>query len=857
MRVFLFLLFLASPLLANQRVSGWCEQGNQTISVLGYTSSTATPVQASYPSCTVTVYVSGTESVSTAQYISGGTITGTIGQTVTLTFNGGSGGAATATLTSTCSLPCSGTSAIATGSALLINTGGTGFTGPPTTATCSSGTATCSGTMVVTSTTTGTLATLYSNNSGSSLTNPFTATTGGYWYFYVANGRYDVQQSGSGLTSPFTLGDNQAFDYTTLGGTASSIDAVNLKATPGIQCDGTTDDTTLAQSTINAAASANYPIKLCPSTMIVTSLVLPSNAHIQGYGPNLSVIKLKPNSATANTPWITSTGTSYVTIEGVTIDGNTANQSGVTSNVNNISFTNVSHSAIRNSSIINAGSSLVYGSTLTDFTMQGNYLSNWGPGNVKAVLIAAYQGTGPTSGIKFLNNTCDGTVSGSTCFNVSASPTYPASGILTLGNTIKVGASTAPTIGVEFFPTATDSSFVSILDTVTANNTITCAAGSTGGEFGVSLGGGQRHLVQGNTIYGCITYSVEMLTPNSAAVANIITDSGQLSESLGGTTFNGVVIKDNVITLNSSTGIPAIKLYVTNSVGVGGVLNGARISGNSITFKSTTGAQPAIWLQSSGSLSSINGTDISDNFLYGDGTAGIDGISLEVDSGAITHTVLGKNYLDNFAVAISEGGDTNTVRDSNTFGPLVATNYGGSPGSVYTIDTSTDSQRLILSGPTNGLRIGNSSGPIIDNQSGGILIQSSNSSQPVTLSIAGYHPFVAGQYGITSLISQGMQSNTYPPTFTVSGSGCSIPTVNSVGGNVAGTFTANGSGTCTYTLILSNGFSYTNGPVCDNLADETTPASAINVSRTPNSATFQPLAVTNGDRVHFSCLSGF
>lgn len=42
------------------RVNFWCEQGNQTISVLGYTSSPTTPVQASYPNSTVTVYLTGT-----------------------------------------------------------------------------------------------------------------------------------------------------------------------------------------------------------------------------------------------------------------------------------------------------------------------------------------------------------------------------------------------------------------------------------------------------------------------------------------------------------------------------------------------------------------------------------------------------------------------------------------------------------------------------------------------------------------------------------------------------------------------------------------------------------------------------
>ena len=128
-------LFVLScmPALARQRISGWCEQGNQTILTLGYSSSTFTPVQLSYPSCTITVFITG----------SGGT-----------------------------------------------------------------------------------KASLFSNNSGTALANPFTLgippeTFGnGYWFFYVDNGRYDIQVSGQGVQTPFTLSDILANDPGAPGGTA-------------------------------------------------------------------------------------------------------------------------------------------------------------------------------------------------------------------------------------------------------------------------------------------------------------------------------------------------------------------------------------------------------------------------------------------------------------------------------------------------------------------------------------------------------------------------------------------------------------------------------------------------------------
>ncbi len=54
------LVLLAVPALGRQRVQGWCEQGNRTITVNTTTSSTATPVQRSFPSCSITVFLVNT-----------------------------------------------------------------------------------------------------------------------------------------------------------------------------------------------------------------------------------------------------------------------------------------------------------------------------------------------------------------------------------------------------------------------------------------------------------------------------------------------------------------------------------------------------------------------------------------------------------------------------------------------------------------------------------------------------------------------------------------------------------------------------------------------------------------------------
>lgn len=109
------LLGLLAPgiVFGRARAFSYCEQGNQVITTAGISSSSSTPVMRSYPSCTITVYNTGTL----------------------------------------------------------------------------------------------TLSTLYSDNSSTPLANPFTANSFGYWFFYAANGRYDVKLSGGGLPAALTLFD--------------------------------------------------------------------------------------------------------------------------------------------------------------------------------------------------------------------------------------------------------------------------------------------------------------------------------------------------------------------------------------------------------------------------------------------------------------------------------------------------------------------------------------------------------------------------------------------------------------------------------------------------------------------------
>jgi len=83
---------------------------------------------------------------------------------------------------------------------------------------------------------TGVLATIYSDNSSTPLSNPFTADQFGHWFFYAANGTYDVQISGAGLATPYTIGGILLFDPTA--GFGVTTLTFTQEADPGVSAIG-------------------------------------------------------------------------------------------------------------------------------------------------------------------------------------------------------------------------------------------------------------------------------------------------------------------------------------------------------------------------------------------------------------------------------------------------------------------------------------------------------------------------------------------------------------------------------------------------------------------------------------------
>lgn len=109
--------------------------------------------------------------------------------------------------------------------------------------------------------------------------------------------------------------------------TANITDSLEKKPLANIRAfgaigDGTTDDTTAIQAAINSG----YPVLIPQGTFICDKITLLSNSMIIGYGPS-SILKIKGSSV--NTTFITIANKSFITIKGITIDGNLTNQTTV------------------------------------------------------------------------------------------------------------------------------------------------------------------------------------------------------------------------------------------------------------------------------------------------------------------------------------------------------------------------------------------------------------------------------------------------------------------------------------------------------------------------------------------------
>lgn len=154
----------------------------------------------------------------------------------------------------------------------------------------------CVVTVFITGTTN--LATLYLNTTGTPLSNPITADKTGHWYFYAADGTYDLTFSQAGIVTPYTYGAMSQMDpfFTETGSSVSRLisaaiqDIASVKDY-GAMGNGSNDDTAAIQAAMNGVCNTNQALYFPAGTYNISSGLFPSCAlDLHGDGPAASVI---------------------------------------------------------------------------------------------------------------------------------------------------------------------------------------------------------------------------------------------------------------------------------------------------------------------------------------------------------------------------------------------------------------------------------------------------------------------------------------------------------------------------------------------------------------------------------------
>jgi hypothetical protein len=245
-------------------------------------------------------------SIAGSLYISGGTITGSLGQTCNVSnFNNGATGAtATLQMTAQNTAASGNTLTVAAGTPLIMTSGGTGAAAPPTQATLSNGTATCSGTIQIGQIygTAGQSCYLTSFNNGSSGAQATLSLSGPNTI-----GSISVTNGGVGATAPPTLAAMSS-------GTANCAGAASVTTTltPVPSCGssiGTLNYSVSNSSVATFNSTTNVITAQQPGTTSITATISQSSSSA-GYFSTCPAASIKVALAGGGTKGVVTQGVS-------------------------------------------------------------------------------------------------------------------------------------------------------------------------------------------------------------------------------------------------------------------------------------------------------------------------------------------------------------------------------------------------------------------------------------------------------------------------------------------------------------------------------------------------------------------
>lgn len=520
-----------------------------------------------------------------------------------------------------------------------------------------------------------TLAPIFSDNHGTVLGNPFTASNTGLWYFY-GFGRVDIRLSNAGITVPYVLGDVKLQD-------------ILYVSDFGAMCDGLTDDTSAIQAAINTAASGPTTLYIPQGTCLVSTLSLPNNTHIAGQGAGLSIIRQKTAAGIHNGQILNSTSTANIILEQFTLDGNASGQTNT--NIQGLNIIGVSGVLINKMDFTGIVAAPIFGRDWTNLTVQASSFENYGSGsstfpNTAAIQMDYVNATTPSSNIKITNNTIDGSATHVGGIKLNGDSTHTISYINVEGNYITTGDAPVGenTLAVELYSNVGFGFFHFVI----ANNIIRGESSnsplslSTAGAFGISAcgAGGQFGTISHNTLRWLGTYSIELCGSNMTISGNVV-DSGALSiinntfsisaqALFSNITFTGNTIYNPVGLVSSSVvgSSEGLRLYTQD----GGGLQNITVSGNSIQYLNTTpdsNFNSGFHFQCNGSSGTITDVLFDGNIIHGPGSGTTtNGVKLEQDGTCpITGTLISSNTFDSWGSGVFQSGDVLTRLIGNIY----------------------------------------------------------------------------------------------------------------------------------------------------------------------------------------------
>lgn len=371
-----------------------------------------------------------------------------------------------------------------------------------------------------------TLATLYSDNSGTPLANPFTASNTGLWAFYSDNARYDIRMSGGGITSPFTLSDILLYDPNQF---------VTLQAAITTVC--------------NAGGGVVYvPTGTYTQTAAIT---LCSNLHLYGDGAGTSIIAFAPSTNISDL--LVAASFSNIEIDHLKITG-------TSKTARLVSITGSSNIKVHDNTISGAGLipgvgplAGVYVQTSNDVWIERNVFTSNGPAapsNSSNGDIVTNAGAG-SNRVHILHNQISGSI---TQFSILS---FDCDDCEYVGNQIDQN----------------NSSF-----------------GSNADGYGItvygSVGTPRRARIIGNNIQNTAGSGIYLVTNLGATVQdnilnNVVQQQNDVSTPAAGISLNSCV--------NCSVGGNTITASTKNGISLTAPLGGTVVSGNTIKTTTTNG----------------------------------------------------------------------------------------------------------------------------------------------------------------------------------------------------------------------------------------------------------------------------